>query len=127
MYITVPMPNVSVAVFQNAMMIVGQPLILECIVTTVRGINSQIDIVWSNSINDTKSDNVSEYMENSNSVLYRDYLNISQLTTDNNNVTYECKVIINANPLIEATNTFILHVNGKHPSLLYIYNYNLCM
>ena len=119
MYTLVPEPNVSVTVFQNAMMIVGQPLILECIVTTVRGINSQVDIVWSNSINDTKRDNVSEYMENSNSVLFRDYLIISQLTTDNNNVTYECKVIINAKPIIEANNTFILHVNGKHPSLLY--------
>ena len=118
MYTTVPKPNISVTVFRNAMMIVGQPLILECIVTTVRGINSQVDIVWSNSTNDMKRDNVSEYMENSNYVLYRDYLNISQLTTDNNNVTYECKVIINANPLIKATNTFILHVNSKHPSFL---------
>jgi len=92
------------------MMIVGQPLTLECIVTTVRGINSQVDIMWTNVDNGSelqRSNNVSGSMETLGSI-YRDYFNISQLTTDHNDVKYECKVIINANPLVMATGSFTL-------------------
>jgi len=97
-------------------MIVGQPLTLECIVTTVRGINSQVDIVWTNVDNGSelqRSYNVSGSIETLSSV-YRDYFNISQLTTDHNDVKYECKVIINANISVMATGSFTLAVIGKH-------------
>ena len=96
-------------------MIVGQPLALECNVTAVRGINSQVDIVWSD-VNSSKqlmrSDNVSALM-NFTSVLYRDSFNIPQLTTDHNGITYKCEVIINADPPVTATDTFTLRVTGK--------------
>ena len=96
-------------------MIVGQPLTLECNVIAVRGINSQVDIVWSD-VNSSKesisSDDVSGIM-NFTSVLYRDSFNIPQLTTDHNGITYECEVIINADPPVAATDTFTLHVTGK--------------
>jgi len=36
------------------------------------------------------------------------------LTTDHNDVKYECKVIINANSLVMATGSFTLDVIGKH-------------
>ena len=114
-HITVPSPNVS-ALVHNSMMMVGQPLTLECIATTIRGINSQVDIVWTNVNNGMelrRSNNVIGTMANFNSV-YRDYFNILQLTTDHNDVKYECKVIINANLLVMATGNLTLDVIGKY-------------
>ena len=96
------------------MMIVGQPFTLECVVTAVRGINSQVDIVWSRSyINGSEQwrrNNFSVSARNFNTVVYSDRFNISQLTTDDNNVTYQCKVLINS---VEANDSFTLRVNGK--------------
>ena len=111
LYIAVPTPNVSITVHND--MIVGQPFALECIANTVRGINSQVDIVWSNNSKEMWKKNVSVYIINSSSLVYRDYFNISQLTTDNNGDTYECRVIINTDPSVIATDCFTLHVIGK--------------
>ena len=111
MYIAVPTPNVSFAVHND--MIVGQPFALECIANTVRGINSQVHIVWSNSSRELWKKNVSASITNSSSLVYRDYFNISQLTTDNDGEIYECRVIININPSVIATNCFTVHVIGK--------------
>ena len=95
-------------------MMVGQPLTLECIATTVRGINSQVDIVWTNVNNGTevgRTDNVNSSMTNI-SIVYRDYFNISQLTSIDSGVEYECKVIIiNAN--LSVTDSFTLDLIGK--------------
>ena len=99
------------------MMIVGQPLTLECIATTVRGINSQVDIVWTNVSNGMelrRTTNVNSSVINISSV-YRDYFNISQLTTDHNDVKYDCEVIINPNnTLTTGTSSYTLRVLGKH-------------
>ena len=103
-------------------MIVGQPLVLECNVIAVRGINSQVDIVWSNANSGKellRSNNVNGSITNSSTVLYRDYFNISQLTTDDNGITYQCEVIINADPPVRASDNITLHVIGKY--LCYIY------
>ena len=110
-FYAVPTPNVSVVV-HNAV-IVGQPLTLECIVTTVRGINSQVNVVWSSNSSGSKElrrSNVSASMETFNFVVYRDYFNISLLTTDDDNITYACKAMINA---VEANDSFTLQVRGK--------------
>ena len=96
------------------MMIVGQPFTLECIVTAVRGINSQVDIVWSRNYNNGseqwRRNNLTASIRNFNTVVYSNSVNISQLTTDDNSVTYECKVIIN---FVEASDNFTLRVIGK--------------
>ena len=62
------------------------PLILQCEVTTVRGITSRVDIVWS-------SGTIFEWMNNvssttmGNSLVYTDYYTVSQLsTTDDDRV-----------------------------------------
>ena len=90
----------------------GRPLTLECIVTTVRGINSQVSIVWSSSSSDKelRRNNVSASMATFKSVVYRDYFNISLLTTDDNNMTYVCKVMINA---VEADDNITVQARGK--------------
>ena len=111
-FYVVPTPNVSVIV--HNIITVGHPVTLECIVTIMRGINNQIYIVWSSSSSSSgkelRRSNVSASMAMFKFVVYRDYFNISLLTTDDNNIIYECKVMINA---IEANDSFILQVRGK--------------
>ena len=127
----VPIPYVSV--IANNDMIVGQPFSLECIMTTVRGINSQINIIWSKVSNgeELKRENVSAYMIVNSSVMYRDYLNISQLTTDDNGETYMCEVIINTSSPVKASDSFTLYVTGKNLQqyfMLHIHTYvRLCL
>ena len=97
-------------------MIVGQPFSLECIVTTVRGINSLVNIIWSKGDEELvvrKRENASASSTIFSSVLYRDYLNISQLTTDDNDETYRCEVMINAGPPVMTSDSYTLHVIGK--------------
>ena len=115
----------------------GQPLTLECVAIVVRGINSQVDIIWKNdaSAKEFRRNNVNASMTNlsMSSVVYKDYFNISQLTTDDNNVTYQCEIIINTNPSVMASGGFILHVIGKSLRNIYmimiiiLYAYSFCM
>ena len=93
-------------------MMVGQPFSLECIITTARGINSLVNIIWSKGNDELvqKRENANASLTMFSSVLYRDYLNISQLTTDDDNETYRCEVMINA---VMANDSYTLHVIGK--------------
>ena len=108
---TVPSPDARV--YSHYMMEVGQSLTLVCRVITVRGINSEVSIVWSkiNSGEVRRRSNISSFMTESYSIVYRDYFNISQLTTDDNDVTYECTVMINA---LESSSRLTLHLSGEH-------------
>ena len=91
---------------------VGQSLTLQCGVTTVRGITSRVDIVWSSNdivlrrINDT----IATTMDNS--LVYTDSYNISQLSTTDDGRVIQCEVVINASPSIMATDNITLDVMG---------------
>ena len=72
-YITVPTPTVSVTAPNTQT--VGQSLTLQCVVTTVRGITSRVDIVWRNSSGGNelqRKDNVSSTTVD-NSLVYRNF------------------------------------------------------
>ena len=110
-YITVPPPTVSVTALNNQ--IVGQSLTLQCEVTTVRGITSRVDIVWSSGgMELQRMDNVSSTTMN-NLLVYTDSYNISQLNTSDEDRVVHCEVIINASPLIMVNNSITLDVTGK--------------
>ena len=92
---------------------VGQSLTLQCEVTTVRGITSRVDIVWSS--NDTelnKTDGLSSNMMN-NSLVYTDSYTISQLSTTDDGRVIQCEVVINGNPSVMADDNITLDVTGK--------------
>ena len=58
----------------------GQPLILQCSVTTIRDINSRVDFVWiSNGIELRRMEGVSDKITAGSLVVYADYYIISQL------------------------------------------------
>ena len=103
--------------------IVGQSLLLECIVTTVRGIASTMDITWS-------TDNVMLQTERNISINYTtlytasyssNYI-IPQLSTLDDDRVYRCEVVINGTPPVPATGRIEMDVIGKYNyicSLLY--------
>ena len=103
--VTVTAPNTQ---------IVGQSLILECSVTTVRGITSRIDIEWStgNTILQ-RMKRISVSSITSDSIIYKNIYNISQISTLDDGRVYQCKVIINTFPQLMATDSATLDVTGK--------------
>ena len=90
---------------------VGDPLLLECNVTTVKGITSSVDIVWiTNDKEVERVNNVSGETVDNYSV-YRSIYNDSGIVQDNR--TYQCSVNINGFSVVSATDTFIckLYIN----------------
>ena len=94
--------------------IVGQSLILEVNVPSVRGITSRIDIEWSiRNMIIQKSVGVNITSTANDSVIYKDIYNITQVSTFDDGRVYQCKVIINTNPQLMAIDNITLNVTGK--------------
>ena len=94
--------------------IVGQSLILECSVTTVRGITSRIDIEWSiGNVMLQRTEGVNVISTASDFVVYTNIYNISQVSTFDDDRVYQCKAIINAIPQLMATGSVTLDVTGR--------------
>ena len=97
---------------------VGQSLTLQCEVTTVRGITSRVDIVWSSDgtvlrrINDTTATTMD------NSLVYTDSYTISQLSTTDDGRVIQCEVVINTSPSVIASDNITLDVTGTHVRIL---------
>ena len=90
---SVPTPIVSITVLNNQT--VGQSLTLQCEVTTVRGITSRVDIVWSsNGTELERMNNVSSTIMD-NSLVYTHSYTISQLSTTDDGRVIQCEVMIN--------------------------------
>ena len=121
-----PVPSVIINILNNQT--VGQSLALECDVTTVRGITSRVDIVWSSdSSGESGLDIISGAYTTSiakDSVLFTDTYIIPQLSTADENEEYQCWVFIDALSPITANNSVILNVTGK---CVYIYYYSTYM
>ena len=91
---------------------VGQPLTLECVGTTVRGITSRVDIVWRRSRVVRIIRGASTTMDNP--LVYTDNYTISQLSTTDEDGVYECRLVIQtSHDPIEVANTVRLNVTGK--------------
>ena len=80
--------------------------------TTVRGITSKVDIIWSrNGVELNRTNNTSSAMMD-NSLMYTQNYTISQLNTTDNGGEYQCEVVINANRTTLATGSVMLDVLG---------------
>ena len=107
----VPDPIVNITTLNDQL--VGQSLTLQCNVTTVRGITSGVDIVWSSSgIELERMNDVSSTTLNDLSVYIDTYM-IPMLNTSHNTREYQCTVLINANPPKIVSDSITLNVNGK--------------
>ena len=103
--------NVTVVTLNEQ--IVGQPLMLECEMSTPRGIDSRVDIVWTR--DGVEVEHVNDISSNFSSpevVVYTIIYTIQLLGTYDDDVVYECEVIINSSPLHIISENITLHVTG---------------
>ena len=107
----VPTPTISLTAPNTQTL--GQSLTLQCEVTTVRGITSGVDIVWSSGgIELQRMNNVSSTTIN-NSLVYTDSYTISQLSTDDVDRVIQCQVVISASPSVMVNDSITLNVTGE--------------
>ena len=106
----VPIPGVTVTPLNNPT--VGQSLTLECNVTTVRGITSRVDIIWSSDRELKRTEGVNVSSTTDNSVVYTDTYTISQLNTTDDDRGLHCEVIINTSPPVLSNDSVRLDPMG---------------
>ena len=94
--------------------IVGQPLMLQCAMSTPRGINSRVDIVWTrDSIEVERINDVSSNFSSPEVVVYTNIYTIPLLGTHDDDVVYECEVIINSSQPLRIKDNITLDVKGE--------------
>ena len=110
----VPTPY-SISISAPNTQIVGQSLTLECSVTTVRGITSRVDIVWSSDHSALLEmiENLNLTVRTPSSTSLTITYNIPQLSTEDENRLYQCEMVINTDPLVVAVSNITLNVTGK--------------
>ena len=91
--------------------IVGQPLMLECAMSAPRGISSRVDVVWSrDGLEVEHIADISSNFSSSEVVVYTNIYTIPLLDTYDDDIVYECEVIINSSPLFKIKDNVTLHV-----------------
>ena len=91
----------------------GQSLLLECIVTTVRGLSSSTDIIWNrDGVEIKRTLEASISSSTSSSILYRDFYNISLLTTAEEGRVYQCVGVVNTIPNLSSESSITIDVFG---------------
>ena len=94
--------------------IVGQSLALECSVTTVRGITSRVDVVWSiDGALLERNEGLNLTIRTPSSTSLSNTYSIPHLSTDDEDRMYQCEMVINTDPLVVATSNLTLNVTGK--------------
>ena len=108
---SVPTPTVSVTALNTQT--VGQSLTLQCEVTTVRGITSSVDIVWSSGGTELERMNDVSSTMTSDSLVYTDSYDIPLLTTSDDDKMIQCRGVINVDSPVFASDSLALDVTGK--------------
>ena len=108
--VIVPIPNVSVYILTNQS--AGEPLTLYCNVTTVRGINSIVNITWLRDGSKLEMQDI-ENVTSDNMQLYMTSYTIDHLSVTDNERVYQCRVLIHSNTVVMASDNFTLNVTGK--------------
>ena len=124
-YVFVLVPDPVIIMNAHSSQIVSKPLTLDCNITTVRGITSRVDIVWSsNGLELRKIEGIVSNLTQDNSVIYMDSYTIPQLGTVDEGRTYQCGIIINQEIPIVVNGAITLDVTGEllHISIYLYFN-----
>jgi len=112
LFVAVPTPF-SISVMPPATQIVGQSLLLECDVVSVRGITSGIEIVWSSDSTELQRDGgVSLTVRSPTTTNLTNTYIISPLSTSDEGRTYQCEMTINTTPPVVTATNVTLDVTG---------------
>jgi len=116
MLFLVPLP--SVVLTAPSTQIVGQSLTLECSITTVRGITSRVDIVWSSGSTElARRIGVNSSSMTDNSMVFTDSYTIPQLSTAHEGESYECEIAVDSSTPVSASINATLDVTGRWSSI----------
>ena len=116
----VPAPSVTINASSNQT--VGKSLTLESSITTVRGITSRVDIVWSsNGVELRGIMGATANSTNDNGEVYEYTYDIPLLSTSDDGRIIECEIIIMTTPSIVATNNITLDVTGKCCKVIFLF------
>ena len=92
---------------------VGQPLMLDCSVTIMRGITSRVDIVWSSNGSELKRIEGANASSASNGLeIYTAFYDAMQINTNDDHRAFQCEVFVNTNPPLIADDNITLDVIG---------------
>ena len=106
-----PAPSVTINTPSNQT--VGQSLTLESSITTVRGITSTVDIVWSsNGVEMKRIMGATASFINDNIEVYEDTYYIPLLSTADDGRVIECEIVIMTTPSTVAADNVTLNVTG---------------
>ena len=93
----------------------GQSLTLESTVTTVRGITSRVDIMWSsNGLMLKLTEGINHTSTSNNLVMFTDIYTILHLNTADEGRNIQCDALINAVSTVTASDSVTLNVTGKY-------------
>ena len=111
--VIVPTPSISLNILNDQT--VGQSLTLESTVTTVRGITSRVDIVWStDGLMLKRIEGFNHTSISNNLIIYTDTYTVPQLNTSDEGRNIQCDIYINGILLVTASDNVTLNVTGKH-------------
>ena len=114
MLFSVPAPIIKIIALSNQT--VGQSLTLESTITTVRGITSRVDTVWtSDGVELKRINNASITPTVNDSEVYQDTFNIPLLSTSDDGRVFQCQIIIMTSPssIVTTNSITLLDVTGK--------------
>lgn len=108
----VPRPSVRITSINTQTLY--EATTLECRATTVRGITSRVDIIWSTGRMTVKRVNGVTPKSVGHSMIYTDQLVTPPLSINDNGRVYECQVIINAYSRIRSSRNIVLDFLGEN-------------
>ena len=128
MEFTILVPTPTVMITASTSQIVGQPLVLTCSGNIIRGIISEVDIVWKSNGSELSRSNGIDLTptENGASLAYMNTYNIAQLNTYYKDKHYYCELVINTRPAVVVNSSILLNVTSKLQITYYVcafYNY----
>ena len=114
-YFVVPVPVVQITTVESDNVTIGDPLILDCTVTAVRGISSSVDIIWTTGSRYRVVRivyNITADIENDYAI-YTNSSEISSLSAIDNGREYQCTVVTNASPPVRSSDQITLMFPGE--------------
>ena len=106
-------PIITVDVSSTTSTEIGQPLILQCSATIVRGITSTVDIIWTTDNTQVRRVNIITASSNINSSsMYNDSFIIPSLNISDIGRVYQCEVLINSVFPTRTKSNFTISIPG---------------
>ena len=108
-------PIVSVEIIAASILLIDQPLVLQCTATTVGNITSTVDIIWTTGSTQVRRvNNVTASSNINSSSIYNDSFIIPSLNVSDNGSVYECEVVINSVLPTRAKTNFNVSIPGMY-------------